>query len=229
MLEKYIPLGRVSRVLPQLGPDTLESVEQRLDQDGALFVQSLVPNFDNLNQEQDYYMYANPQGSPVSGPISASYSATAACFLLLKNTLPPGSNKRIHLDFIKFNVTTAPASGTNANYSLLIDSQERLSSGGSQVIPYQPNMDATATSIARLMLGTPTLTSATSTLKTIDSGLFRSVIPAIGDQVIFTFGSVEKIQNPILNRCHVGILYYRASACDSWRRAITSPVSVVRQ
>ncbi len=183
-----------SRVLPQAQPDGSEQLA-RGDRYGSPIVMPIYPDFSGLVDEGSYYVVT---ASAVAGPIIASYAATTPMLLVQNNDSNPAATagKRIFLDFIKWQVTTAPASGTNAQFQINTDTIPRFSSGGTVQSPVNVNTGANNASIAKVYLGTPTALAAGANVRLLDQGTLRTVIPAIGDIMIMNFGGVEKVVPP---------------------------------
>lgn len=188
--------GIASRVLPQAQPDGQEQ-NVRLSRYGDLRAESLYPDFSALVDEGAYYV---AQASAIAGHILAAFDATKP-FLLLQNadSAPAAtSGKRIYLDYIKYQVTTAPASGTNANFQINLDTANRWSSAGTLLTPVNVNSGASGQSIAQPRVALPIATAASNNVRLLDLGVTRTVIPIASDIMIFNFGSVEKSPPAVL-------------------------------
>lgn len=183
--------GLASRVLPQAVPDNNEQ-EVRTSRYGSLIVEPIYPDFSGLVDEGSYYVV---QASAVAGHILTAFDATKPFFLLQNADANPAATtgKRIFLDFIRYQVTTAPASGTNAKYQLNIDQAVRWSSAGTLQTPVNVNSGVSSLSISKPYLGLPIAAAASANGRLLDAGTTRTVIPAVGDIMIFNFGGVEKV------------------------------------
>jgi hypothetical protein len=186
-------LGRVSRLLPQKIPDTVDA-ELRLDPYGSqlcvpMFGGSMVPMAD----EGTYFYAANATAGTgiVVTTTAVAYTAISPIFMLQNMDVTGGKN--VYPDFIKLTITTlAGTPGTNVACAIEIDTVNRYTSGGTQFTPVNTNTGVGVSSIARTYGGALLATALTSTTRRIANCPLRSIAPVVFDTVWFTFGSVEK-------------------------------------
>ena len=150
--------------------------------------------------EGGFFVASNPTvGTGITGTICVDDAATGssthaqfAPFVLLYNTqvVTNPNAYSIYPRYMKFMILTAPASATLWRYSFRMDSVNRWASGGSLIVPINPNPASSRSSIAQLNVGAivPTaLPSASARL--VAAGYIDSAIPVIGDQYLLRFGN----------------------------------------
>lgn len=206
----------VGRQLPVAQSDGPESERfARGGRYGDLKVESCWPT-DHLLADEGAYCVATtlPSATSLQIGISASFSATAAAFVL-GNSDPPGG-RRIYPRFLKLAQVTAPTSGTDLRYAIVIDSKDRtpstISNGAGGTGPGTPanntayrstvvctNMDANPT-IAGVPFfpistagGSPvTIPAAGQFARTIvGNGYIKNSIPVVKDQYVLQFGGAD--------------------------------------
>lgn len=146
-----------------------------------------------------YFVATNlTPGTAFAAGVSATWSATAA-FFIYKNPNPANSLRQ-YLDYLKIIPTVAPASGTAAYFAIVIDTVNRYTSGGTLIggpgstqATYNVNGDSGVSSTCGLYAASGgtviTAPAAGTSARTVSRGVLRSVIPAIGDELVLSFGS----------------------------------------
>jgi len=110
------------------------------------------------------------------------------------NTSSPASqsSKSIYLQYIKMILTAVPTSATNWNFAMRADSVNRFTSGGTQLVPINPNTIFPNTSIMLIQFGAVVTTSLPSgAQRVLARGQIQSTVPVVQDEWWFTFGDVS--------------------------------------
>lgn len=160
---------------------------------GELFTQGLLGSkIQALCSEGSYFVATNPTpGTAIGGIAAADGLDDLEALIFLRNGA--ANDKRICLDFILLQVAAAGTNGTNFAFAMKGDKgNSRFASGGSSIVPVNPNMASTRTSgIDRLQFGAVVPTAATSEVRLLNHGLIRTVIKVIGDKYLFKFGDAS--------------------------------------
>jgi hypothetical protein len=146
-----------------------------------------------------YFVATNPTpGTGVAFAVNASFDVTKNLFVF-KNTAPP-NGPRMYLDYIKIIPTVAPASATVANFSFVIDTVNRYTSGGTLIgpggtaTPSNVNGDSSAQALGGVYYATSaviTSPAAGANSRLVARGVLRSVIPAVNDEMLVVFGDAS--------------------------------------
>lgn len=123
----------------------------------------------------------------IAAAVTASFSATAA-FLSIFNNLAKDSSVIIPR-LLRLINTVVPASGTNFKGSIVTDSINRYSSGGSTLTGVGLHGDQSRTSLAVINAGA-VVAAAASAARVVARFQARSTIPVVGDEYIFDFGGM---------------------------------------
>lgn len=199
--------GIVSRILPSAFQDDRDDLRPlRIWRYGEMTTISRIRKTHVLNDEGTYFVCNNAQ-TGVASPTGTTFAATTALLNIYNSDSVSSPNaKRVHLDYAAL-ITTAAGSfasgGVNLQIVLTIDSGDRYSSGGSDLTAniVSPNMDLTPKSVAKVRFGALTLTSATSSARTICGlRILRPTVSAtvadvVGEQKLLNFGGVEQMLN----------------------------------
>lgn len=191
--------GMVHRIRPDANPEYTEE-EFRLTKYGSLYVESIIPTSHMLADEGSYYMTSSPTpGTGLPFAITAAASDTAGNFLVIKNndnTTDSPNILRMYLQYIKLICTVAPATATAAQFKMNVDGflNSRYTSGGTALPAVTPNMDIGNKSISQVYAGALVTTALSSSSRQVGRGQLRTVIPAVGDEYMFTFGATESAQ-----------------------------------
>lgn len=210
--------GLVSRILPPAmadGPDSDRVV--RLGRYGDQRVESMWPS-DHLLADEGSIVVATmmPGQTALQLGLSASFSATAAAFVLVNSDVAGG--KRCYLKSLKLASLTVPTSGTDLRYAVVIDSANRTPTTISNAANSDrgPGTAATVTAYRalsfitnqdindRLQVGIPyfpfstsggappTVPGAGPAARTIvGNGYIKNSIPVTKDQYFVQFGGVD--------------------------------------
>lgn len=145
-------------------------------QDSRRFSGNLVKAFSAINPTA---------GTGIAEAIKGSFSATAA-LAILRNA---GAGGYVRPKYLRMVCTVAPASGTAMHARLALDKgATRYSSGGSTLTGANRNMASTVAAKATLKLGAVVAGAASANVRYVSQLSPMSVIPVVGDNVIFAFG-----------------------------------------
>lgn len=209
--------GIVSRFLPPANADNQNvDVAYRLGRYGDSKVESVFPT-DHFQSDEGALMVATtlPGATALQLGISASFSATAAAFVLGNSDVAGG--KRLYPKYLRLAQSVAPTSGVDLRYAIVLDSKDRTPStisnatGANQgpgtpatVTAYRSpvvctNMDVNvpAVGVAFFPLSTaggaaPTIPAAGQFARTIvGNGYIKNSIPVVKDQYLLTFGAAD--------------------------------------
>jgi len=141
-----------------------------------------------LSDEGSQWVACNvPQTAIVDGAAVTAFVATTPT-LILFNGNSVASNKFIYPQRLRMTVTAAGTNGTNWLSQWLIDSGNRLTSGGTALTKANTNMSNTGTSGATITFGALLATAATAS-RIISPHQGRTVIKVVGDEYVFEFGN----------------------------------------
>ncbi len=141
-----------------------------------------------LADEGSYWVATNtPQTAIADAAALTAFAATTPTMVLF-NANSVASNKWIYPVRFRLSVAAAGTNGTNWLMQWLVDSGNRVSSGGTALTKANVNMSVTATSGLTATFGAITATAATAS-RIISASLGRTVIKVIGDEYVFEFGS----------------------------------------
>lgn len=197
--------GLVSRALPGGAFDGPEAERAaRLSRYGDNYVISLIRKQHALVDEGSYFI-ANSAAAGIVGPVGTAFSATAAMMVFINNDSPSNAlAKRLYLDYIRLEVITAGATGTNVIgtfFALIVDQTSRYTSGGTDITAriVNPNMDLNTKSVSQVVFGALTVPAATGAVRSIcPRRLLRLPVVATtppdiaGDRITINFGGVEE-------------------------------------
>lgn len=188
--------GVVHRTRPDANPEYTEE-QIRMTRYGEVQVSSLIPTSHPVADEGSYFIASSPTpGTGLAFAITTAASDTAGNFLAIKNNdgvSDSPNNKRLYLSYIKLICTVAPATATAGQFKMNCDGflTQRYTSGGTQLVPVNSNMDISTVSLAQVYAGALTTVALTSSARQVGRGVVRSVIPVANDEYIFHFGSVD--------------------------------------
>ena len=210
--------GLVSRALPILGLDGPDSEKVlRLKRYGDVGTESLWPTDHVLADEGSVFVASMaPGATAIQLGLSASFSATAAAFVIANGDAPNG--KRVYLKWLKLMQSVAPTSGVDLRYAIVTDTVTRIpttisnATGASQ----GPGTPATATAyrapavcvnsdvsdrapvaipyfpLSASAGAPPTVPAAGPNARTIEgNGYIKNSIPVVKDQYVLQFGSAD--------------------------------------
>lgn len=209
--------GLVGRTLPlpAYADNQGADVALRLGRYGDTRVESVFPT-DHLQADEGSVMIATtlPGATALQLGLSASFSATAAAFVLVNSDSAGG--KRIYPKFLKLAQSVAPTSGTGLRYAIVLDSANRTptivsnGTGGSgpgtpaTATAYRSPVVCTNADVNPTIIGIPyfpisvaagapvTVPAAGAAARTIvGNGFIKNSIPVVLDQYVVQFGSAD--------------------------------------
>ena len=180
-----------------------------LDPHGNLEVQQHLQTTHPVAAAGQYFVATNPTVSTaVAYAVQASFSETVP-YIILRTKAGYPQRKLIYLEYIKLITAVTPASSTSAQFAITIDNIDRLSTGGTDITPQNPNMSAPRESACTLTVGTPTATANSGARRLIARGLLRSAIPVTGDTYMLNFGNMEKSTGQVISGTSaIGAMYH---------------------
>lgn len=168
-----------------------------------------VPSRYGIAENGSYYVLTNPTpGTGLAFAVNASSDFTKSLFIF-NNTLTavPANTSGVScfLDYVKIIPTVAPASATAMFYALQLDTSSRYSAGGTGPTS-GVNTNGCALSGAQAPGGPAsigkwyyasgsaviTTTAASANVRLVGRGVARSVIPAVGDDIVIVFGAAPQ-------------------------------------
>lgn len=147
----------------------------------------------SLAEEGEYFVVTNPTpGTAVADAVNASSDFTKSAFVFYNTDVTGG--KRCFLDYVKILPTVAPASATSLQLAIQIDNGNRYTSGGTgPTSGVNVNGDSGLASVGKLYYcsggAVITTASATSAVRLVHRSTPRSVIPAVLEEIVISFGN----------------------------------------
>lgn len=209
--------GFISRILPPAGADGPDSDRViRLSRYGDVKVEGVWPSDHALADEGSIFCASTlPGATALQLGISASFSATAAAFVLANGDSAGG--KRCFLKSLKLAQSVAPTSGVDLRYAVVLDNVNRIptviaNAVGAGQGPGTPattsayrapaacvNMDVPAPPVGLPFFplsaaggAPPTVPAAGQGARTIvGNGYIKNSIPVVKDQYVIQFGGVD--------------------------------------
>lgn len=191
--------ARVRRVRPPKLPDATVA-ENRATDYGEQIVSVLTPKHYALADEGSYFVTTNPTVGTGLPTIAAPTTFVATSpFLLVYNAAPAASGKRIYLDYLRLICTAPGTGGTALHLAVTVDvaRTDKWTSGGSLLVPVNPNMDSDLAAIARVYAGA-LLAAAAPQARLLGHAPLRTAIPVINDVYCVNFGGHEYTGDSVL-------------------------------
>lgn len=191
--------GKVSRVLPsKIADGVLDTESQRWSGYGEQYV---IP-FSNKVAADDgtYFVLRNgTPGTGVAGHAAATTHDTAKPFIMVKNGAS-STGRHAYLDYIKLLVTAAGSGGTLNYATHSIDKDRTFSSGGGDLTKINVNMQSTESSVLTLAKVGAVVPGESdgANARIVAHQRARTVIPVVGDELLFVFGGEPKGSGMIL-------------------------------
>ena len=190
--------GKVSRVLPgtQLIDGQLDTESPRWSGYGEAYTIPLGPRV--YADEGSYFVARNATpGTGVAGHAAPTTHDTAKPFLLLING---SAARRVYLDYLKLQVT-AIGTGGSLNYAThTVDKNRTPGSGGADLTVLNVNLQSdrsTVLSKARIGAVVPS-ESNTADARIVAHHKARTVLPVIGDVLLFNYGGDPRTSGMVL-------------------------------
>jgi len=184
--------GKTARILP--GP---RKIDGTIDTEGVRrtgYSEEYVMPFSRrvAADEGGYWIARNvTPGTGVAGHAAPQTHDTEKAFIMLKSGLP---NESVYLDFIKLVVTAAGTAGSLNYATHTVDKGRTFSSGGGDLTVVRTNLAVPNNSpfnlakIGAVVPGEPNSGDA----RIVAHQRVRTVIPVVGDVVLFTFGETPQ-------------------------------------
>lgn len=143
-----------------------------------------------LAREGSTWIATNAQGTAIADNNQAAFSATAGATMCIFNNNSLASGKYIYPVRLKAVVVAVGTSSTNVIARAVLDSGNRFTSGGTPLVPTNPNLNVLAAATGAVInFGALTTTAATASARTLHNAQVRVVIPSAGDEYTFEFGN----------------------------------------
>lgn len=150
--------------------------------------------------EGGYFVLRNvTPGTGVAGHAAPTTHDTAKPFIFLKNGAEAGG-LRVYLDYIKLIVTAAGTAGTLNYATHTIDNGRTYSSGGGDLTSVNVNQQSTQSSVLKTAKVGAVVPgeSNSAAARIVAHQRARTVIPVVGDELLFVFGGEPKGSGMIL-------------------------------
>ena len=157
-----------------------------------LLVFPMTSGWNGLAADGYYFRACNPTfGTGIAQGIQASFSDTANVLCVIRNTSASGTGPTIFFDYIRLINTAARSSTTSSQLGIILDTANRYSSGGTQLIPSNVNTGVGNASVADIRFGAVTATAASAKRQISRAVIKTQAAPCwtVGDQVLINFGS----------------------------------------
>jgi hypothetical protein len=198
---KLATVGR--RGLPAMSAEGVSDSPVRANRLGELYAYITGKTNYAMCDEGSYFVATNPTpGTGIAGIAATGAFSDLESLLVVKNTAAAGSGKNLYLDYLKLLVTVAGTSGTDHRFVSKIDgpSANRYTSGGSDIVPVNPNGDGAAPS-ATVKFGALVTAAASAGARLVGGGILRrATIVVAADEFVFNFGG------PMPNQLRPGTL-----------------------
>lgn len=190
--------GRVSRILPQKSPDGVAALN-RMGEYGEQIVELLWAKSARLAKEGSYFVTGNPTpGTGVASIAALTAVVDTSPFVIVTNNNLIGGPS-IELDYLKLICTAAGTGGTALNWATKMDIIPRYASAGSVFAgpagtpgANSPNPAIPADGSSAVYAGALVAVAASlAGSRLIGRGVFRTVIPVVGDTYLLNFGGHE--------------------------------------
>lgn len=182
--------GKVSRVLPgtRLVDGTIDTDSPRRSGYGEEYV---IPFGPRVAADEGSYFLARTTtpGTAQAGHAAPTTHDTAKPFILLKNGAEAGG-RRVYLDYLKLLVTAAGTAGT-VNYAThTVDKNRTPGTGGVALTVVNVNLQSTRSTVLTSVLAGPIVPgeSNSADARIVAHQRARTVIPVVGDVLLFKFG-----------------------------------------
>lgn len=164
----------------------------------ATSVQDVMPDNNAIADGGSYFTASlAPGAAALAFGVVAAFSATAPAFVIQNTDTAAGKNRNLHMKYLRFEASVAPASGTQAWLASVIDTGARTPSAGmAPLTPVCVNSGAlAATAGANVWTFTGgaaiTVPAAVAASTVVGNLLLRPQIPVAGDEYAIQFGGVD--------------------------------------
>lgn len=161
-------------------------------------VQSIYPGFQGIVDEGTYFVATNP--TPLTGIATTTSvvddgnagatSAQTRPTMIIQNGYAGGStNPNIYPIALKLLFTAAPTSATLWQLAMHLDTIVRYTSGGSTIVPVNPNGATGSNSRALIYFGAITAASSSAGARLVANTMINPTIPLVKDTITISFGN----------------------------------------
>ena len=178
----------VSRALPapRLTDGSIQPDLSRRSGYGEEYVLPFGPQI--AADEGSYHVLRNTTpGTGIAGAAAPTTMDNTKPFILLR----AGAQLRAYLDFIKLVVTAAGTAGTLNYATHILDDGAGYTSGGEDLVQVNPSGDGGNISGLLIFKAGAVVATAGGSQRIIAHQRARTVIPVVGDVLLFTFGRSE--------------------------------------
>jgi hypothetical protein len=194
-------------LVAQQGLPTAKADGVSVIQRGTRYGDSWVPMTPEnmLVAEGAYYRATNPTpGTAIAQAITNAFAATTP-LLVIRNTDAAGG-KTLYIDYIRLLMTVIPATGTAWDILVIVDPNNRYTSGGSALAPVNCNTGFANASVSSLFFGAVTAPAAVAPRQITRARVFN-VIPVVNSQLTIAFGAQDFNQVQTINGTNAVNLY----------------------
>lgn len=141
-----------------------------------------------LADEGSYFTARTPTpGTGIIGHAAPTTFDETKPYLLLYN----GGQNRIYPQFLRLHETVASVGGARVQFTVAVDTGNRLSSAGTALTTQNVNMDDNTASAAVVTVGAVIATAATASRRVVDHVVFRGTIDIIEDVYELVFAGSD--------------------------------------
>ena len=182
--------GKVSRALPgtRLTDGSLDTESARITGYGEPYV---VPFSTRVAADEGSYFLARntTPGTGQAGHAAPTTHDTAKPFVMLKNGAEAGGT-RVYLDYLKLQVTAAGTAGTLNYATHTVDKNRTAGTGGVALTTVNVNPQSTRSTVLTTAIAGPIVPGESNSgdARIVAHAKARSVIPVVGDVILFNFG-----------------------------------------
>ncbi len=161
-------------------------------------VQSIWNRDQGIVDEGTYFVATNPTvltgiattTSVVDDGNSGATSAQTRPVMIIQNGYAAGTNApNVYPLSLKLLCTAAPTSATFWQMSMRLDSIQRYTSGGSTIVPQNPNSAVGGNSRALIYFGAITAAAASAGARLVANAMVSPTIPLVKDTMVIEFGN----------------------------------------
>lgn len=159
---------------------------------GETLVRDISPDQFAIADIGQYFAANNAQTGIATAAAPTSFSATNPFLAIVNKDSVNGKN--IYLDYVTLLATAAGTAGASLQVAVTLDNTNRYTSGGTDITAniVNTNGNAGTKSIAQVVAGNITASSATGNVRTVVGNRFlKGAIPVAGDEYTLKFGGVD--------------------------------------
>lgn len=131
-------------------------------------------------------------GTGVVGPVSTTFDETKALMTVFN-----GGLLTVYPKYLRLHLTVIGTTGTGVRFTQIVDQGNRLSSGGTNLVPNNTNMSVGNSSAAAITYGALVTTAASGKRRVLFNKLFKSdAIEVINETYQFSWGGPTQLEDP---------------------------------